>query len=75
VKTNIDLVDCNELLSGGKYEGMSNNRFFNIEKLATLGRAKTNLFLCPVGVKQLKLNGNIGSPDFNYVEIKMLGCN
>ena len=54
---------------------MSNNKFFNIEKLATLGRAKTNLFLCPVGVKQLKLNGNIGSPEFNYVEIKMLGCN
>ena len=54
---------------------MSNNKFFNIEKLATLGRANTTLFLCPIGAKQYKLGGNIGSTDFNYVEIKVLGCN
>ena len=41
MKTKIDLVDCNELLPGGKHEGMSNNKFFNIEKLNTLTRAKT----------------------------------
>ena len=33
------------------------------------------MFLCPIGLKNLKINGNIGSTDFNYVEIKMLGCN
>ena len=75
MKTKIDLVDCNKLLPGGEYEGMSNNKFFDIEKLTTLVRSNSTMFLCPVGVKQLKLNGNIGSPDFNYVEIKMLGCN
>jgi hypothetical protein len=36
VKTKIDLVDCNELLPGGKHAGKSNNEFFSIEKLATL---------------------------------------
>ena len=73
MKTKIELIDCNELQPGGKNEGMTNNKFFSIERLATLGRDGTK-FLCPVGTNQMKLSGNIGSPDFKYVEIKLLGC-
>ena len=65
-RTKIDLVDCNELLPGGKHEGKSNNKFFNIENLATLGRTNTTTFLCPVGVKKSKL---IGKRLFNILNL------
>ena len=74
VRTKIELVDCSTLLPEGKNAGKNNNKFFSIEQLAKLGRGNIK-FLCPIDIKQMKLGGNIGSREFNYVEIKLLGCN
>ena len=58
--TEVQLVDCRELLAGGQYEGQSNNPNFNIENMFQ-GRIDYDRILCPIGLDSLKLVGNVGS--------------
>ena len=54
------MVDCGELLPGGKYEGQNNNEeAFKIERLQS-GRDQTE-FLCPINLDELLLEGHFDS--------------
>ena len=70
-KERIELVDCKDLLPGGPSgTTQSNNLSLSIEKLAELGSD----FLCPVGLETMSLKGYFGSEQFNYVKLKVEGC-
>ena len=49
----IDMVSCDEMLPGGKHEGSSNNKFFDLKSVA--GVAVRSNFLCPIGLESLHL--------------------
>ena len=52
-KRKIDMVDCSELLPGGKHQKWGDNfeRIFSLEKLL-FGRVKSD-FLCPINLESL----------------------
>ena len=67
----IELVPCEELLPGGKYEGRSNNPHFDIQALVD-NRWATHI--CPIDIGTINLTGIYESPTFNYVKISIKGC-
>ena len=53
-------------------EYISNNSAFSVENLLK-GRKETS-FLCLDQIDSLKVHGNFGAEDFNYVVIEVIGC-
>ena len=72
VGTPVDLVNCAELLAGGKYEGSTNNAALDLEN-AFRGRKDAGL-LCPIGLESMPVAGNFGSEAFQYMKIAVKGC-
>lgn len=73
VSRDIDLVQCNEFLPGGAYEGQANNENFDF---AALDKLKKKFgFLCPLNITDMSVQGQYGSDTFNYVRIGVEGCN
>ena len=67
------MVNCRELEPGGAYEYVSNNDEFPL--MGLFQDRKKGDFVCPVEIDSLELIGHYGSPEFDYVEVKLLGCN
>ena len=79
-RSKLDLIDCNEYL---KEDGTHKDKFkdlggkqilidtLNLERKLASKRTRT---LCPANVDSLRLNGHYGTNVFEYVEIKVFGC-
>ena len=72
VEIPIKLVDCDELLAGGAYEGQSNNEALDVKDIFK-GRQNAR-FLCPVEVEEMTLQGDYGTENFSYVAIRVNSC-
>ena len=68
------MVDCQELLPGGKFEDKKlGNKVKLIENLK-LDRKSPSTFMCPYGIESLKIGGHYGSDLFQYVRLAITGC-
>ena len=67
--TPLELVQCEELWKKNAF----NNQNFKYSKL--MQGKKPNGWLCPSELESLEVRGSWGAPNFDFVEISLLGCN
>ena len=67
VKTPVELIDCQELFEKGGF----NNKHIDYEEFTRLTPKK---WLCPDALDSLEVRGGWGSDYFNYLSLKILGC-
>ena len=60
------------MLTGGLYEGQSNNDKFDLTNI--MGEGRDAVLLCPTEVEELPIKGRFNSKEFDFVEITIRGC-
>ena len=75
-KTEIQLIDCREYLKdgGGTHSHVDLGNKRQLLEGLLLTRKNYAKFLCPSDIDSLKVEGNFGSEKFQYVKIKVEGC-
>lgn len=68
------MVDCVEFMSGGKFEYLREESHRELLKNVQLARKSGATFLCPANVNQMPVRGSFSSELFDYVRIKVEGC-
>ena len=72
IKTPLKLIDCRELRDNINLRGKKNYEHFNLEKL--LKSKPGSNWLCPYGIESLNIRGSFGDDFFEYVRIRLSGC-
>ena len=72
IEKQIKMVSCSQLMEGGMYYQRTNNKAFRVDNL--LKGRKDSAFLCPVELDSLELQGNFGADNFNFVKMRLHGC-
>ena len=68
---------CSKFLKGGPYEHMIVNEKVKeqmSEASAIFKSRGGQTYLCPVGLESLKVRGDYGSENFDFVKISLKGC-
>lgn len=74
VRTEIELVNCNEYLKGGRLADYDlKAKRFIIDGM-NMNRRRDATFLCPYVPEGLKVRGHFSTERFDYVKINIVGC-
>ena len=69
------MVDCTEYLEGGRLADFELGKKKILVDNISLGRKRDATFLCPYVETDLMVRGHFGSIRFDYVKLKIEGCN